>query len=320
MLLFQVAEQYALYNIYNVETKATALRSCSLFDRRSGLDHVDNLAQEHVVRFRKETLAVAKAVTYNGYLRYIKMVARWGQERGLLNAESILLLRKAPQPKAPKKTIENDDYAKLIAHMHRHPDIVTCSWFWIHVIQFLHRVGVRRRQLVEIQIQDIDWQRGILRLRYQGSKNLREWDAPLIDPVLEDLRYLFKANATTLKRDLLPTDKVFNICYFNKDCSPDPLDQTRMRPEYVTQQLKKISHRTGIRIGAHRLRHTLATRLCNPEDPNMAADLVLAQEVLGHSDISTTRDYVQPCVENRREYMQRLLFPVDVDVDGSGNH
>ena len=70
--------------------------------------------------------------------------------------------------------------------------------------------------------------------------------------------------------------------------------------------VKRISKKTGIRIGAQRLRQTTATNLCNPRDPNCSPDIFLAQHVLGHSSIATTRGYVQWCRTRAAPAKQQL--------------
>ena len=64
-----------------------------------------------------------------------------------------------------------------------------------------------------------------------------------------------------------------------------------MTPESVTCFFKPFSKSKEICVGTHRLRHTLATVLCNPVDET-SPDLFAVQALLGHKNISTARGYV----------------------------
>ena len=321
MVLLDIANEYITYNVHNKETCRAVRLACELFDRRSGLRDVQELDWKHIANWRKQTEDVANAFTYNGYLAYIKTVSRWGANRKYLNAEPILMLRRAPVPMAAPKAIDLERFQQLLRILRDRGDkIVPVSWFWLIVIQFVYGVGLRRRQLVELQYRDIDWESNVVLLRAQGSKNRREWSVPLIPSVHSDLKFLIEAIESRLGREISDQDHLFNICYFHPGCTPDPADPARMRVTYVSDIMKRISKKTGIRIGAHRLRHTTATNLCNPRDPNCSPDIFFAQHVLGHSSIATTRGYVQTRVAHRQDYMRRMLSTGPFDhVEGASS-
>src|SRR4051794_31320233 len=60
--------------------------------------------------------------------------------------------------------------------------------------------------------------------------------------------------------------------------------------------------RAGIEESAHALRHTVATRLVRDH----AHDLVLVADILGHTDVKTTRRYAQSDLEQRRAALEDL--------------
>ena len=319
MRLSDLAEKYILFNIYNDETARAIRLACDLFDRRSHLRSIDQISASHIRQFRENTMRVANAVTFNGYLAYIKLVCQWGEKEGKMDASLIRLLRRSPAPKITftNKTIAPDEYKCVMLKL-RNAELVPCAWFWLIVLRFIYGIGLRRRQIVELRIGDIDWEHEVLLLRYQGSKTLNEWKVPIIDAVQTELRYLISAIEQALCRPVRPEDRLFNICYFNSKCTPDPKDPTKMRARYITDIMKSISNKTGIRIGAHRLRHTMATDLCNPVNPDDAPDIFFAQHVLGHSDIRTTKGYVETRMAGRKEYMERLLVSSKVGTTLSG--
>ena len=82
------------------------------------------------------------------------------------------------------------------------------------VIQFLLHTGIRLRQLIHIQWQHIDFDKGVLFLRYEGSKTHREWFIPISDQCCSDLEIL----KDKLKENRFSTSnsaQVFNITQWN---------------------------------------------------------------------------------------------------------
>lgn len=307
MLLSDIAEEYIIFNIYNTHTITTVRTCCDLFDRRSGITDIRELKPEHIENFRNNTLAKANEITYNGYLGHIKMVAGWGGKQGYFNSDYIMLLRKMSAPELIPKTIPADDLSSVLEQLRTKPNMVTVSWFWVLAIRFLVGTGVRRRQLVALKYGDIDWEARLLTLRFESSKTKRSWKIPLMDWLLDDLTILIAAIEKVLNRPIHKNDRLFNICYFNQRCDPDNDDATKMKATYVSQIMKKITKESGVKIGAHKLRHTLATNLCNPIDPEDSPDIFFAQHILGHRDINSTRIYVQTRIEHRHAYMEKLL-------------
>ncbi len=78
------------------------------------------------------------------------------------------------------------------------------------------------------------------------------------------------------------------------------------RLNHLLRRLKGVAARAGV-AGAtlHKFRHTYATRLLE-----QGADIVTVQKLMGHSDLETTRKYLNPQDELRRKAVNRLsLLP-----------
>lgn len=71
---------------------------------------------------------------------------------------------------------------------------------------------------------------------------------------------------------------------------------------HLLRRLKRVAARTGVEHATlHKFRHTYATRLLES-----GADVVTVQRLLGHSDLDTTRRYLNPDAERQRAAVTRL--------------
>ncbi|MCU7853316.1 MAG: tyrosine-type recombinase/integrase [Candidatus Thiodiazotropha sp. (ex Monitilora ramsayi)] len=142
------------------------------------------------------------------------------------------------------------------------------------IIEVFYATGIRRIELVNINIMDIDFQRQILTVREGKHKNDR--NVPIARRALDWVeRYL------TETRPRLATLSSGEALFLTEAGQ-------RMKPHKVTGMVTKCVDRSGIdKKGAcHLLRHATATEMLRH-----GADIRQVQEMLGHSDISSTQIY-----------------------------
>jgi integrase/recombinase XerD len=155
-------------------------------------------------------------------------------------------------------------------------------------IEVFYATGIRRIELVNINVKDIDFQRQILTVREGKHKNDR--NVPIARRALDWIeRYL---------KELRPKLATFS--------SGDALFLTqsgqRMKPHKVTDMVTKCVNRSGIdkKGSCHLLRHLTATEMLRH-----GADIREVQEMLGHSDISSTQIYAHVTINDlNRVYYQ----------------
>ena len=134
----------------------------------------------------------------------------------------------------------------------------------------LARLGLRRSEVAAIQLEDIDWRAGELQVRGKGS---RQDVLPVPSDVGEALAgYLCRGRPRGFGRTLFL-------------CARAPL--TGLSSGGVTSVVVRACGRAGIPpVGAHRLRHTLASELLR-----LGAGLPEIGQVLRHQSLQTTAVY-----------------------------
>ena len=147
------------------------------------------------------------------------------------------------------------------------------------MLELLYGTGLRVSELISLTLNDIDIINCTLRCMGKGSK---ERIVPINEYIIEYLeKYLDE-------RAKLEKNVKYREVFLNNHGKP------------ITRQgffkiLKKILREKGLNtnVSPHTLRHSFATHLLEN-----GADLRLIQEMLGHSDISTTKIYTH--VSNKK--------------------
>lgn len=141
------------------------------------------------------------------------------------------------------------------------------------MLELMYATGLRVSELIALKKQDINFEDAVLKTMGKGSK---ERILPIGDYALDALRIYLDGY-----RDELMKKKVTDYLFLNNHGTP------------ITRQgffkiIKKLAKEKNITtpFSPHTLRHSFATHLLD-----CGADLRSIQELLGHSDISTTQIY-----------------------------
>ena len=142
------------------------------------------------------------------------------------------------------------------------------------MLELMYGCGLRVSELVNLEIHDIDVTNCFVRIMGKGSK---EREIPLGEYAI------YYLNLYLEKRPLLLKEKTCDKLFLNNH-------GTGMTRQGFFKNLKSILREKGLNpdISPHTLRHSFATHLIN-----RGADLRSIQEMLGHSDISTTKIYTK---------------------------
>ena len=142
------------------------------------------------------------------------------------------------------------------------------------IIETLYSTGVRVSELTTLEMNNVFFQHNVIRVFGKGSKER-------IIPFGDRAKKYLKNYITAVRSLLLRSMKSGDVLFLNMRGSP----LSRMGVWKIIQQYVKLA---GIRkqVSPHVFRHSFATHLLEG-----GANLRAVQEMLGHSDISTTQIY-----------------------------
>ena len=140
------------------------------------------------------------------------------------------------------------------------------------MLELLYATGIRVTELITLRISDVNMQLGVILCRDRTKERIIPFGAAARNALA---RYL---DGT---RDAMLENKASDVLFAN--CSGQPMSR-----QGFWKLIKYYAKKAGIKadITPHTLRHSFAAHLVEN-----GADLRSVQEMLGHSDISTTQIY-----------------------------
>ena len=159
------------------------------------------------------------------------------------------------------------------------------------IIELMYASGLRVSETADLKLADIDFESGMLRITGKGSK---ERVVPTASKVLALIRRYISVSRSELTARVPLSPYLFVS-----------RNGRRLNRERIWAIIKEAALNAGIDkdIHHHTLRHSFATHLLEN-----GADLRAIQEMLGHSDISTTELYTH-INKNRLLTIHRQFHP-----------
>lgn len=213
---------------------------------------------------------------------------RWLREEGLVSQDPALGLRRPKLPrKLPLHLTASEARDLLVEGDPDNKDALRDRT----ILSLLAMTGLRLSELTGLDVEDVDFERGCLRVLGKGSKER-------LVPLNERARTALEAWLRERPRPAPGCPALF----LNRHGG-------RISHRTVQYLLRKAVKRLGLdpRISPHKLRHTFATLLYGE-----AVELRDIQELLGHASVATTSIYTHTNVDRMRAAVEKLK------VRGSG--
>lgn len=246
-----------------------------------------NVTADELLKWRKQKLQEVSRTTWNNLVRHLYAVFKFGIEQALLptpvNPFKGLQVKVGKQP---KKTINDRTFRKLESLLQEElflPDILKPRWFILTLIKTLKYTAIRRRQLLNLKLSDIDLDRRLITLNAEYNKNHDYHIIPISDKLLPDLEHLL---AEHRKYKSVENAQLFNLNLF---CNVTKRKGQPMTDDQLSNLFRVISKQISSNVSPHKFRHTTATELMRKNSNN----LYNVQKLLGHKDIKTTLGYVE---------------------------
>lgn len=237
--------------------------------------------------------------SWNSYVRHLSALYNFGIRNELIGGctQNPFHGVRIREPKKPKKTLQLDvitmarkelNNCRLYELATGQPASLHPAWFWETVLETFYYTGIRLRQLLYVQPQHVDLKHKILLGSSDGSKSHSEFQLPIPDKLLPHISQLM---AAAYRVGIGADDQLFNVNRFSHRHRLQWMNKNQ-----ISSFFERLSNHCGARITPHRFRHTLGTDLMEEPERN----LQLTQQILSHSDIRSTLEYVHPKTETLR--------------------
>ena len=249
------------------------------------ITNINNINSDDIKDFLKKR-SEEETTTIAHNLTVIKNFHKYLLKEKLVNEDVAEFIERPKLKKSLPKALSVEDVDNLL-------DIKLDTPFDYRnkaMLELMYGCGLRVSELVNLEMNDIDMINCLIRVAGKGNK---ERDIPLGEYSIYYLQEYID------RRDSLLKKKTCNKLFLNNH------GQGMTRQGFF-KNLKAILEDKGLNpnISPHTLRHSFATHLVNK-----GADLRSVQEMLGHSDISTTKIYTkvsdEKVIEDYNEYHLR---------------
>ncbi|MFO7952388.1 MAG: site-specific tyrosine recombinase XerD [Bacillota bacterium] len=251
------------------------------FMKNDQLNDPDQVKSSDITKFLSDLKSKNRATsTISRMLASIRSFFNYLLEEGIVKSNPALELESPRIEKKLPRVLTTDEINSLLGQ----PKTRECKGLRDKaMLELLYASGIRVSELIDLNLSDYDPRVGYLRCRGKGQKER-------IVPI--------GSVAIGYVNDYMSNSRE-KLCNYNGESALFVNHHgKRMTRQGFWKLLKKYAKKSGIEteITPHTIRHSFATHLLEN-----GADLRSVQEMLGHSDISTTQIYTQVTRKKIRE-------------------
>ncbi len=222
----------------------------------------------------------------NNALKPVKHFFQYLKECGYIVSDPASTITYAKEPSRLPRGILTQSEARKILHA---PDLKTATGYRNRTLmELLYTSGVRKGELINLKLEDVDYDDGILRIEQGKGKKDR------IVPIGKiACRYL--ENYIKSVRPEFIKDPYNNYLFLS-------LKGNRLSRNRVWVLIKKYTKQAKIKknVHPHTFRHSCATSMLKNK-----ADIRSIQELLGHSSLDSTQVYTKITITDLKEIHTR---------------
>lgn len=264
----EIEKDYSKYTIVNYRLDLEGFKN---FLGETAPEKVDYLLLRKYLAILKEKNHQPRTIARK--LSALRSFFKFLTREGLIKTNPILILSSPKLDKHLPQFLTEEEVTKLIESAAPKNEKDERSLRDRAILETFYSTGIRISELVGLNLDDIDFIGGVVKVRGKGKK---ERLVPIGDYAINALR-------TYINKRKKQSEAVF----LNRS-------GRRITDRGVRNIVEKYINRASIKHGvsAHTLRHSFATHLLN-----RGADLRSVQELLGHANLSTTQIYTHLTTE-----------------------
>lgn len=302
-----LVDLFTTYKYLREDSKNSYKRMVSLFTRDHPGILTSEITKEIILNWQHKMLQRITSTTWNTYIRHCKAVINFGIKNNIITiTDNPFCHTSLREERKKRKTIKTQDVDTLIDFLTKEDgqDLSLfcgnyCPIFFAQalIFTFLY-TGMRRSQLLKLQIRNIDLKERTIFISHHINKNHDDHIIPISGKLYPYIKTLIDE---LNQKHISDNSQLFNINIFSKTTkgSEENWNMTKDQLSYFFRKLSKI---TNISLSSHRFRHTLATKLMAKPEQNLYG----TQKLLGHKDIKVTLSYIEHDVNMLRRLVDSI--------------
>ena len=234
-----------------------------------GLSSVKEITSDHIKYFLKSRGSNESSSTVAHNLTVIKNFHKYLVKENIVSNDAALFISRPKLQKRLPRALSVEEVDKLLDI----PLVTPFDYRNKAMLELMYGAGLRVSELVSLTLNQVDLESGLIRIMGKGRK---EREIPIGEYGIYYLRLYLEHRSALIKNH-----QQMDALFLNN------------HGKQITRQgffkiLKALLLEKGLNpdVSPHTLRHSFATHLLSH-----GADLRSIQEMLGHSDISTTKIY-----------------------------